>query len=834
MSNQKVGGVVLALLAGTAGTASTALAQSASSDGAILEEIVVTAEKRETNLQKTPSSIQVTSGQQLRNEGKQRLDEMLDGVVGVQSQGSEVGSSFYMRGVGFDRAQMGPPGGAGPIQQAVAVIVDGVYQTRMDAVRGGTVDVSQVEVMRGPQSTTLGGSSLAGAVSLVSNKPIFQYEARGSIDVGNYHRLANEAVMNIPLSSDQALRFAISTERHDGYIASGLGASDQLNARVRYRWKPNDDLDIILTGARQQIYGSGVTLSGISYQGRWVPWSECTASGLPSATITDCSTTNTRGYPIVTAYVDSPVTYKDRSNPWDDGQPVNAWGHEVFARTTVNSWSANIDWNLGFGTLEIVPQVETGTFTSQEFGSTSNFVSEHDDTRTRQVDVHLNSSAESSIQWLVGANYYYTNQPGAFEFVVSPGSSGPGGANCTNTVDQGLCYFWNGNAESSQRTIAEYANATLPVMDTLRLIGGVRYTKDEKAAQGPAFGPGAPPLPQGTTTGPSTPYIFGPRYTADWSKLTYRGGVEYDVSPKSMAYLTYSTGYQPGNLIVNGTATQAQTLSQWTIGIKNRFFDDSLQVNVEAFNSEYHNRGQQGNIIYGASTASCQATFGPPPAFVVGADYSCLVVNSTAMTIPNLFSRGADLEVNWLPSAGDRLDFSLEYLKATQDAPVLSATIDAASIEAAAGTAPPNGTIIGTMLAAVQAGIDSYNGATLQASSRWSSNVTYQHTFEMSSGWHISPKINASYKSSYWTSAGGLTSGLTPNAPGPAQQDAYTLWNGYLTVANADDRFTSSIYVKNIANKPVLLDYEGPGPRGPASISLGDPRTFGITFEASF
>jgi len=150
-------------------------AQESAAEEFTLEEITVTAQKRETNVQKTPIAIQTVSGEELMEEAKQRLDEIMQGVVGVSSQGSQVGTDFYMRGIGT--GNFGPPVG-GLQQPAVAVMIDGVYQNRGEVVRGGTLDMQRVEIMRGTQSTTLGGSSLAGAVSLVSNNPVFKYEGK--------------------------------------------------------------------------------------------------------------------------------------------------------------------------------------------------------------------------------------------------------------------------------------------------------------------------------------------------------------------------------------------------------------------------------------------------------------------------------------------------------------------------------------------------------------------------------------------------------------------------------------------------------------------------------
>lgn len=821
---------------------------SAASD--TLEEIVVTAEKRETNLQKTAISIQVTSGEELRKQGKKRIEEIMDGVVGVQAQGAEVGASFYMRGIGSDRGQAGGFGTA-PTQNAVAIMVDGVYQGARESISQGTLDLAQAEVMRGPQSTNLGGSSLAGALSLISNQPVFGYQGRGTAEVGNYDKLGLEGVFNAPLSDNQAIRIAASTEKRDAYISSGLGNSDLFNARLKYRWQVTDDLNLVITASRNKVGGAPVTLGGLAYQGYYTAYGNC------GVTVT-CDGNN-RGFPITYSHVNTSVIYKDRSNPWDDGMPANAWGHEPMQHYANSSYSANIDWATRAGKLSIVPSVQVGTLLTAEAGTSDFYLIEDNKYVTRQMDVNFSSNPGSWLTWLVGYNYYYTNTTGLDHFVISPGSSGPGfgfgpTAPCpgvdadttttptTYTVHRLGCFDWIGIGESSQRTNSLYGNVSVPVTNTFRVIGGLRYTKDSKTGQG-TVGDDT----DGTIDHPGPGLLYGPKGTAKWSKATYRAGVEYDVLPQSMIYATYSTGYQPGNIQWNSgsstfAVTKAQTLDQITLGIKNRFLDDKLQFDVEVFDSTYHHRGQAGAVIAGpdTSSAACSAATAGMGSLLAANDYSCVIVSN--LDVPKLKSRGADVELNWLPTATDRLDFNLEYLTATQSAPTdASGAVTAAAIDQAAlgcggagpacPTAPTAGAI--DLLNRFNARLGDFSGATLSSSPKWSGNLSYRHDFDLSSGARLSPTLNVAYKSSYWTSF-SLPAPLTPRDPGPAQQDAYAIYNFNLSWTSKDSKTTTTAYVKNIRNTPVLLNYEGGGFRGATDVSLGDPRTFGVIFTVNF
>lgn len=838
----------LALLAPAALWAQAAAtgASAAAADSTTLEEVVVTAEKRPENLQKTSISIQVTSGAELRAEGKRRIDDILDGTVGVQAQGSEVGTSFFMRGVGRNTGQLAPPGSNGPTQSAVAVLIDGVYQSRGEAVRGGTLDLAQTEVMRGPQSTTLGGSSLAGAVSLVSNQPIFDYQVTGSLETGNYNLLATEGVLNLPLSSTTALRIAGSTNKHDGYDANGADDSDLSNARAKFRWQPSQDLDLVLTASRQLIGGQGVTTGALSYEGYWVPWAQCSQAGVGGTDNCSDTTSNagtmSRGYRPTYGHVDSSVTYQDRSNPWDDGMPPGQWGHTAGQTTTIAAYSADINWNLGFGMLTLVPSYDSGNLVTAEYGGPTFYSQEHNHFNTTQLDAHLSSPSGSTLSWIAGVNYYNYKSAGDQAFVLYPGANSFG-TNCaaTSLVD---CYVWVQYPEDNQETKSAYGNLKYPILDTLRVVAGLRYSSDTKST---IVENGST---NGDNSGPSTPSVFYPEASASWNAVTYRAGLEYDLRPESMAYATYSTGYQPGNVIVGMgafpatsctgiiTCTPKETLDQITLGLKNRFLDGRLQLNVEAFDSTYHHRGNSNAISatrtnsLGTAPTTCQAPPGPPAAVTVYSDFTCIIIGGNTLTIPTLTSRGADVELNWLVTQNDGVDLSLEYLSAVQTTPVSSATYNAATVATSGGTSviadPTASGDAAALLAAVNSAFAAYNGATLSNSPKWSGNFTYRHNFRFAGSGTLTPEFNMSYKSSYWTAGNGLGS-YTPQNPGPAQQDAYSLYNADLRWTSGDGKFTLTGYIKNIQNTPVLTNWNAVGGfRGPAWVSLDNPRTFGV------
>ncbi len=785
-----------------------------------LQTITVTAQKRESNLQKTPISIQAVTGTQLAKEGKQRLDEIMEGIVGVSSQGSQVGTDFYMRGLGT--ANFGPPTG-GLDQSAVAVLIDGVYQNRGEVVRGGTLDMKRVEVMRGTQSTTLGASSLAGAVSLVSNNPVFKYQGSGSLEIGNYHLMDLQGVLNVPLADNQAVRIAYSHDKRDGYISAGAGNSDLTNARVKYRWQATDALNMVATFNHQDIGGNGVDNGILTYYGYWEPYDATKDGSVPLTLAGDYD--GYMGDPAIFGHVNNGVKYDDRDNPWDDGYPANKWPNNPFRDTKIDQYSAHIDWDLGIGTLSMEPSYQKAHFVSQEQPRGWNYRSEDRLQKTKQLDMQLASPASSSFKWLGGVYYYNTDFSGSILTTAMnyTACSGPPGS--TSSTDYSYC--WSNNA-NEQTEYAAYGNLTYPILDRLRVDAGVRYTRDKKTVLGSD-------TMDGNDAGPFSDYTYSnDAQEATWNDVTYRIGTEYDVTSQAMAYVIYATGYQPGTF-ANNAATGAQTLKQWTAGLKSRWLDSALQLNIEGFHSTYYNRNFDGSMNYYTSNwassglTACGSGNGPtaiPYSFNNDQGYACYTAGQ-GITVPTMTSEGVDLELNWLITEKDRFDASAEYLHSVEGAPDVPATESALET---AGMSTDLATEVYNGLAAIAA---SYDGLTMQNSPKWSFNASYSHIFDLPNGSTLTPRINGIYKSSYWSLGGGPGANIVD--PGDSVQDAYTLWNAYLTWTSSDDQFSVSAYVKNIDDKPILTNVTTGDPSAPVEyVALAPPRTFGVILSANF
>ncbi|MGC3983143.1 MAG: TonB-dependent receptor [Steroidobacteraceae bacterium] len=813
-----------------------AMGQTNATDGLQLEEVIVTAEKREESLQKVATSIQVKEGDELRKEGKKRIDEIMQGTVGIQAQDSQVGVTFFVRGVDSS-------GGMGAVV-AAPILIDGVAQSRSESVRGGTLDLAQAEIMRGPQSTTLGANSLAGAISLVSNKPVFEYQASGTLEVGNFHKLATEGVLNVPLADNQALRIAYSTDKRNGFISSGAGDSDLTNARLKYRWQATDNFDSVLTVSHQNIGGNGVQSGVLLATGHWVPYTAATAASLGLTFTNGCtpgmSTAITvMGCPPTFIAVTDNTNFRQRSNAWDDGYPADAWPNNPYRDTNIDQGSLELNWTTGIGTLTFLPSLQKAHFRSQEPPRGTSWMQEDQKQDTTTYDLRLNSPGGGRVQWQTGLYYSYDKTYDAtFLGINFPGAAGMGPTDpsdcATSTV---YCYGWTLTPKFDRTGKSVYANAEFSVLDSLRLIGGIRYNND-KASVVALSDVG------GTITTPNAAQVAAATISTGartWKKATYRAGVEWDVLPDTMIYGVYSTGYSPGALSgMDTVGTVETTLDQISLGWKSQLFDRRMQLNGEFFLTKFHNRGVEGTITAygpGATTSTCSAPAGAMGAVSVGTDTAtagayCAIIGQNSAIGPEFVSKGLDVDMTWLLTANDRVTLTGEWLDASYDSKpqVTGVDLTAAylqSLGASASAAPG-------LAASLNNTLQAFVGAQLQNAPKYSATLDYQHSFEFAGGSKLTPRISAVYKQKYWSfggAPGANVSQILADSNNPnnlAWQQAYTKWDFLTSWSNADGKFTVTGYVKNLNNEVVLANYTDP------YVSLEAPRTYGVTFNANF
>jgi len=211
-----------------------------------LEEVTVTAEYRPVSVLQLPTSITVFDQQTIDRRGAVHLEQLLNLAPNVNlSSGASRGRFVLIRGIG-ERSQF-----VEPINPSVGLIIDGMDFTGIGGA-ASTLDIQQVEILRGPQGTLFGANALAGLIYMVSNDPEDELSGRADLTIGNYDRITATAAVGGPLSQNTGFRLAVQSNKNDGYIDNVfLGRPtndiDELTARGKFNWEVNDDFSLDFT-----------------------------------------------------------------------------------------------------------------------------------------------------------------------------------------------------------------------------------------------------------------------------------------------------------------------------------------------------------------------------------------------------------------------------------------------------------------------------------------------------------------------------------------------------------------------------------------------------------
>jgi iron complex outermembrane receptor protein len=804
-----------------------------------LQEIVVTAEKRSESLQKTPIAIQVISGNTLQEAGVSSIEDMTK-LVPALSVWRQAGglNSIYLRGIGSEV-------GNAFADVAVAQNIDGVYIARSEALAGAFLDVQRVEVLEGPQGTLYGRNSTGGAVNYITNKPTNELGGDLTVGVGDHSRREVSGDVNVPLTGTLALRAAFGYIAHDGYIQStDMNDQDTIATRISALYKPTDAISLLVVGDYSRDGGNGVGEVAINTSASRAtvttstPW-----SGPPVGNYAPLNYNGALKVPApgcIYAPAANPLScVNSASLPNTVSVVPNYYGPGIAGvavnPNTIGTWApgssldnqtagimAQLDWDLDFGTVTLVPAYR---HTLRDNRAATGGFGENVDLPADQtsVELRLASPANSKVKWVGGLYYFNETQhddENYLEFVPLPNVIYAG---VIPHFDPAIPFidaqgYFGRRYRLGDKSAAAFGQATYPVTDALRLTAGIRYSYEDKTASGyspinmPEYagilGPG--------TVNPLCPVgIGGTTYVESLSQCqvpiagnlksyytTWRAGAEYDVTANSMLYANASTGFHAGGLNdgLNGpgysNTYKPETILAYALGAKNRFFGDSLQLNIEAFDWLFKNK----------QFPSLTAIYPP-------------VISLPVINVGDLPEYGLDIDAHILATKYDLFGITLEYLHATFSSFVFAPSTGS--------TGCPN--VKPARFSGVGAPFVDCAGKPYPNIPAWSTTMSYQHTVELADRAAIVAGVRTHIQSGVDLSVG---------APPSAHQSGYTksdLWVAY-TVASG--KWTVTAYVNNVENTAVLTNvspsFNAGGGDSTYWANIQDPRTYGARVHFKF
>jgi iron complex outermembrane recepter protein len=586
--------LALGLLSSTAALAQQAevstQTQEAQPPPTSLGEIIVTAQKRSESINDVGMTISAVTGDALIAHGVTDTSQLSAVVPGfTYTQTGYLTPVYTIRGVGFqDNTLSAPP--------SVSVYVDEVPLPFSIETQGAALDLERVEVLKGPQGTLFGESSTGGAVNYIAAKPTNHLTAGVDASYGNYDAVDLQGFVSGPVSDTLRARLSFRSEQSGdwqyNYVDGARnGATNLLVGRLLLDWTPTDRLtvSINLNGSDNQSDSQAAQDYGLRPQ----------AGGVPT--------------PAELAYPLAPSN--DRAAGW--GPNGNLSGNNTFYQA-----SGRIDYAL-------VPDVKWTSITAyshynrdQPIDTDGTDLQIFDGLETGHVgtvfqELRLSGDFRARLNWIVGGNYQY-DQSYDQQFLHFPQSS------ATRVFGFPLTDGKNTDSQTVD-TKAAYANADYKIVDSLTVLGGLRYTETdrkyagctrdagdgEEAAVFNALGlhyrhgaPGVVPQPGGCVTILAQTLNSG-MVVGDLGEhnVSWRTGLNWKPTRDALLYANVSRGYKAGSFPTLSATTSPQdtpvkqeSILAYEAGFKLTLLDSTLQLDGAAFYYDYTNKQIKGKL----------------------------------------------------------------------------------------------------------------------------------------------------------------------------------------------------------------------------------------------
>ena len=754
-------------------TLTSALALTACGAGALaqdlmLEEVIVTAQKRTESLQDVPISIVAISGEKIDDFGITGLEELTQYVPNVTINNGAGTPNLFIRGVGS--------GTNAGFEQSVGMYIDGVYAGRGAlASVPTTMDLERVEILKGPQGILFGKNTVAGAISITTAKPTDEFE--GLVEALYEHDHGEQQynlVLSGPLTDNLSGRLAVRYDEIDGWwdnVITGAEGPNQDNtyARGSLRWEPGDTLEI---NAKYE-YGDFQRDSRptVVYQSDF------------------------EGQENVFGTVPFPVV-SDRDKGAGDVDGSNSNETDVFALT--------VDWELDFATMTSISAYSA--YDLKQVGNTDLAAvpalhrPKEEDYEQYSQEIRFVSPGGETIDWIAGAYYQYQelNISRRFEALdllqLGPLSAPPLYADLEENPSVPTKFDQDSDSWSV------FGQGTWNYTDALRFSLGVRYSDETKDLDKVTVSDGlqirvgddlyfANPANKELLADVRQHSFTG--LSRDEDKWTFSGSVQWDTSDDAMLYASISTGFKGGGYdeAYSGAGYEIrladpktgeltgesvpgadpsileyddETVITYEVGAKMSLLEGAAELNIAVFRTEFDNL--QTSALIG-------------DVFRVG-------------NAGEAVSQGVEMDGRWLVT--DRLSFggAVAYLDAYYD------DFTGAPCTIPQANDPTNNpgclSTDGSNIAAGEAGSQDLKDETLLFAPDWSATLTARYVMPLSENLVLVNSLDINYEDSFYSALD-----LDPNT----KHDATTIFNARIALANVDRTWTVALIGKNLTDE---------------------------------
>lgn len=777
-----------------------------------IEEVIVTANKREESLSDIGQSVSAISGDALERQGVSDLDDLAAAVPGLNYAPSATGTAiFTLRGVGFNESSLG-------VYPSVSVYIDQVPLSFPVMARHAGYDLERVEVLKGPQGTLFGQNATGGAINYVAAKPTDTWTAGGDVSYGRFNKIETNAVISGPLSDTLGMRVAMNGINSDDWQESVTrpgdtnGEQSHIAGRFILNWEATDNLNLLFnangfsdkseTQARQQI---ALRPANPAY----------VATSYPSITFSPDESraadwTHFETDPALGVVDPNTGAVQPGTSPLVDFSPK---GDRDFYQMSVRA-DIDITDNITLTSLTSYSDYEQKQSLDSS-GSEYLITDLHradGDIQSFNQEFRIGNNDSDTMLWVVGATYEDSqtveNQVGRYK----------------HTAYNPSFLYINASASETIQDIKNYAffgNVDYYLSDTITLKAGARYTDSSNAASICSF-----TLPGGNVdkffnilggllgTVPFDPIAYNDCYslnennvpgeifkkTLDEDNVSWKVGIDYKITDDTLLYANASRGYKAGSfpsLAASGYSglqpVTQESLTSLEVGIKTQLFDNRLAINGALFHYDYKDKQIRGKIS-DITFTSLDALVNVPESEIFGAEmdltyYPDIDGLTITAAVTYLDSEVTDYTgVNFLGQ--DNFDHSGDVLPFT---PEFSGSLD----------------------------VDYRFLNTVHGSAFAGFSVSYQS------------EMDAALSSERLDYAGG-TGAIIRSGVGDCVYcvDSYTTVNARVGFESADERWSVMLWAKNIFDEyyytQVIASYDS------ASRYAGMPATYGVKFSFKF
>ncbi|QIB66502.1 TonB-dependent receptor [Kineobactrum salinum] len=740
--------------------ASVPSVQAAEKAGFALEEVVVTARKREENLQATPIAISAFTERELEVRQIDSSDRLGDVTPNLTfdpvspSSGSNSAAQIFIRGIGqTDFTPVTDPG--------VGLYIDGVYMARSVGNVLDFLDVERIEILRGPQGTLFGRNTIGGAVSIHSKRPTDEKSGSIQVQVGNDDMRYLTGKFNMPISDQLLSNFAFASKKRDGYVKrinDGIdtGDDDSLSARGTIQWTPSDVFELYATADATRIRENGApTVSG--------GVNDKAAFGtFGNGVLESCD--------AIVINPDFPLSGPPSFPPpgVGAGGAPGCFGPDTFAgeyrsegtfpvKSDLDIWgvSAEMTWNvndwLNMKSITAYREMEMessrdGDNTPANIFATEDF---YDHEQFSQEFQFSGVALADRLQWLFGL-YYFQEEGFNLNPVYLP----------VGAIRSGGLY--------DNDSKAAFFQTTYDMTDRLALAFGVRYTEDSKrftpdqislgdASASGIFSPTFPLFEGFYLPSVGAPLAAGERlvtfaeFGEEFDDTNIMLNLSYQWTDNVMVYSTYSEGFKSGGFdqrftafIAAPTSFQPETVESYEIGLKSDLFDNTLRLNIAVFHTDYEDLQ-----------------------IIIREGFNPVTFNGGTADID-----GAEVELTWVPTDRWYITGALGYIDARYD-----------ELDDSVSSAGTNATPV-------------FLDNELVNTPKLSPSLGIAYTFDLGDWATLTPRVDWSYHDEQENDAVN-TSQL--------HQDSYTLLNAAFFLETNDGRWRSVLAFRNITDEKYLV-----------------------------